>query len=87
MNIMSIQKPVGQLNILVFLNRNGKVSGKFIKHRIGLNPHTASSALSNLKELKLIRGLVNDNYTLTKKGKQVAEYLDQVEKLLPERKL
>ncbi len=84
MTLRSIQKPTGQIQILVFLFRNEKAPDKFIRHRIGLNPHTAASALTNLVNLKLIRKLSNENYKLTKKGKQVAEHLDQVDKLWPE---
>ena len=82
MNIRSIQKPVGQLDILVYLYRNEKVSGKVIMYRIGLFPKTATSALSNLVDMKLVRELKNENYKLTKKGKEVAEHLNQIEKFL-----
>ncbi len=84
MSLKFIQKPTGQLQILVYLYKNEKASDKFIKHGIGLNPKTAASALTNLVNLKLIRELSNKNYKLTKKGKQVAEHLDRIEKLMPE---
>ena len=82
MNLRSIQKTVGQLDILVFLYRNEKVTAKKIKYGIGLNPRTATFALSNLEEIKLVRKLKNDRYKLTRKGRDVAEHLNQVEKLL-----
>ncbi len=84
MSLKSIQKPAGQLQILVYLYINEKAPDKFIRHRIGLNPKTAASALTNLVNLKLIRELSNENYKLTKKGKQVAEHLDRIEELMPE---
>lgn len=82
MNLRSISKPVGQLSILVYLFRNEKASAKVIMYRIGLFPKTATSALSNLVDLKLVRELKDENYKLTKKGKDVAEHLDQIEKFL-----
>ena len=82
MSLKSIQKPFGQLNILVYLYRNERVPAKFLKNRIAINPKTASSALSNLENLKLVRKLSNDDYKLTKKGNEVAESLNQIEKLL-----
>ena len=82
MKIRAIQKPIGQLQILVHIYRNERVPGENLKRGIGLNPKTASNALSNLEELKLIRKLSNDIYKLTKKGRDVAERLDQVEKLM-----
>lgn len=82
MSIKSIQKPAGQLRILVYLYRNEKTQGKDIKHKIGLNAKTASLALANLVELKLVRELKNDYYKLYKRGQRVAEHLDRVDKLL-----
>ncbi len=82
MTLKSIQKPTGQLQILVFLHMKEKAPAKFIKHRIGLNPHTASSALTNLVNLKLVSELTNGDCKLTEKGKQVAEHLDKVEDLI-----
>ena len=82
MNLRSIQKPVGQLDILIYLYRNEKVTAKEIKYGIGLNPRTATFALSNLEEMKFVRKLKNDLYKLTKKGRDVAEPLDKVETLL-----
>lgn len=82
MSIKFIQKPVGQLRILVYLYINERASAKNIKYEIGLNARTATFALQNLEDLKLIRKLKNDIYKLTKKGKGVAEHLDQVEKVL-----
>ena len=83
MSLKSIQKPTGQLQILIYLYNNEKAHDKFLRHRIGINPVTAASALSNLEDLKLVRKYSNGNYRLTKKGKQVAEHLDKVEELLP----
>lgn len=82
MSIKSIQKPVGQLQILVYLYRIEKATASGIYRGLALNTRTTYSALSHLEEIKLIRKLKNENYKLTSKGKKVAEPLDQIEKLL-----
>ncbi len=82
MSIKSIHKPVGQLQILVYLYRNEKAIHADFVNNVGLCSRTTYSALSNLIELKLVRKLKNYDYKLTAKGKKVAEPLDQVERLL-----
>lgn len=82
MSLKSIQKPVGQLQILVYLYRNEKATASGVYRGLALNTSTTYSALSHLEELKLVRKLKNDKYKLTSKGKKVAEPLNQIEKLL-----
>ena len=82
MSVKALQKPVGQLSILICLNRNEKLTGPKLYRKTALHPHTMYTALSNLENLKLVRKLSNDTYKLTKKGKGIAEHLDQVENLL-----
>lgn len=82
MSIISIQTPRGQIGILVYLHRNEKATGIDIKSDSYVHPRTASLALANLIELKLVRELKNDTYKLTKKGKRIVEHLVQIESLM-----
>jgi Mn-dependent DtxR family transcriptional regulator len=84
MSIESIQKPVGQLKVLVYLHRNGRATAREITKGAGLNPATLNVALSHLKGIKLVRGLKNGGYKLTGKGEEVAVQLERVEVLLGE---
>jgi predicted transcriptional regulator len=83
MSIKSIQKPVGQLQILVHLYKNETAIHADFKNDVGLNSRTLYSALSNLIDLKLVRKLSNNDYKLTKKGEKIAKPLIKIEKLLP----
>ena len=80
MGIKDLEKPIGQLQILVDLYNNGKLTRHQIIYEMGLNKTTARAALLNLIELKLIRVLKNDRLSLTRKGKKVAELLTVVNK-------
>jgi len=84
MSLKSLQSPVGQLKILVYLYRNEQATGPKIYRGTASHPEAMYLALSNLEELKLVQKLSDDTYKLTKKGKVVAEYLDQVDNLLQE---
>jgi len=84
MSIESIQKPVGQLKVLVFLHRNGKATAREITKGAGLNPATLNVALSHLKGIKLVQELKNGEFKLTGKGEEVAVELEKVEELLGE---
>jgi predicted transcriptional regulator len=83
MSFKSLQKPVGQLQILVHLYRNETATHADFVNDVGLNSRSAYFALSNLMNLKLVRKLANNDYKLTKKGKVVAKPLVKIEKLLP----
>lgn len=88
MKIGTIEKPVGSLEILVHLHRNEKATiSNFIK-KAGLNQRTTYSAISNLQNQKLVRQEVSDGfpvykyYKLTRKGKKIAEHLEEIDSLL-----
>jgi predicted transcriptional regulator len=83
MSIRPIQKPVGQLQILVHLYRNKTAIHADFVNDVGLNSRTTYTALSNLIYLKLVRKLSNNDYKLTKKGEKIAKPLVKIERLLP----
>ena len=88
MNIGTIEKPVGSLKILVHLNRNEKATVTDLIKDAGLNQRTTYSALSNLQNQKLVSQNVAEGfplykyYKLTKKGRQIAEHLEEVDSIL-----
>ncbi len=88
MNIRNIGKPRGTLEILVHLHRNEKTTITWLIRDVGLNQRTTYSAIENLQSQKLITQKVGNGfpvykyYKLTKKGKGIAEHLDQVDNLL-----
>ena len=84
MNMATIQKPVGQLIILIYLYDKKKDSIKSITKETKLNPKTAVSAISNLDKNKFVQKLNSDEYELTEKGKEVAKHLVSIEKILSE---
>ena len=84
MSLTAIQKPVGQLKILIFLYDRKKALLRTIINETKLNPKTAVSALSNLEEIFLVRKTMSEEYELTKKGEEIAKQLVNIEKMLSE---
>ena len=84
MNLSNIQKPIGQLKILILLYDKKKASLKIIIKETKLNPKTATSALSNLDEIKLVQMILSEEYELTEKGEKVAKQLVNIENELSE---
>ncbi len=91
MNINTIGKPVGSLEILVHLHRNDKTTVTNLIKEEGLNQRTTYSAISSLLEQELIclevdKGFpVCKYYMLTKRGKAIAGHLDSVDRLIPKK--
>ena len=90
--IRVLEKPVGTLTILTHLAKNGETTITLLKGEVGLNQRTAYSALKKLIDLGMIRReTITDfprtikRYTLTEDGRQLAEKLEEAEKLLQER--
>ncbi|MCK4266156.1 MAG: helix-turn-helix transcriptional regulator [Thermoplasmata archaeon] len=88
MNVGSIQKPVGSLEILVHLYRNDKATITNLINDARLCQRTTYSALTNLLDQRLISKETTNGfpickyYKLTQKGHTVAMHLDTIERVL-----
>ncbi len=88
MNVGTIGKPVGSLDILVHLLRNEKATVTNLITDAGLNQRTTYSAISSLLEQNLICQEVDNGfpvckyYKLTNRGKAIAVHLDTIDGLL-----
>ena len=88
MNIRTIGKPVGALEVLVHLHRNEKATITDLIKDAELNQRTTYSAISKLQSQNLVKQETTKgfpmykHYKLTNKGKGVAEHLDLVDNLL-----
>jgi predicted transcriptional regulator len=88
MNVASIQKPVGSLEILVHLYRRDRATITNLIKEAKLNQRTTYSALSSLMSQELICQETSNGfpickyYRLTEKGEDIAIHLDTIEKIL-----
>ena len=69
----------GSWEILMVLYKNGESNFTDLQEKTKINTRTLSRRLKELREINLIKRIVNDdrtvNYTLTQKGKKIVDTL------------